>query len=396
MAILQLTSELSGPVGLTDRPLKICVATWAPFLGGAEIGAERVAIGLQNAGHDVFVIVGEKGPVLTRFERAGLRCLCSPILLTDKWNWLAYLKARNAVRRLLKEEMPDIVHSNDLQTHQMMSDAARPYRIPRVTYHKFPFGQTAIDWMNKFGAERHLFVSQGLMDEMCLQSPRLKASSCRVLNDGLQLPTATTAEQRRNARSSLGLPLEKTIVLLVGQIIERKGVAELIQAWAKLPKERRDQAELILLGDAPKDQVAFKSTMTDLANSLHVDVRFAGFHANVETWLQAADIKVLPSHSDPLPLAIMEAMAYGLPVIGSAVTGIPEMIAHEETGLLVPARDPSALAEALDRLIGDSALRSRFAEAGRRRCEEKFNVDLQVMQLVAEYRQLLSQQATKN
>jgi len=382
--------------GLIDSPergaagrLKVCVATWAPFLGGAEIGAERVGVGLQAAGHEVFVVVGQRGAVLERFQQAGLRCVYSPIYLTDKWHGWRYLRARNAMRRMLRHERPDVIHSNDLPTHQMMSDAARGLGIPRVTYHKFPFDGPAIDWMNKFGAERHLFVSRGLMDEMCAASPRLRASSCAVVHDGLALPSEPSAADRRAARAALALPLDKTIVLFVGQIIERKGVADLLQAWSQLPAEVRESAQLVLLGDAPADQVQYKQEMLALTARLGLPVSFPGFQADVPAWLTAADVMVLPSHADPLPLAIMEAMAYGLPVIAAAVTGIPEMVEHEQNGLLVPPRCPAELADALAVLLVHGERRRQYGAEGRQRCQERFNIQLQVPQLVEEYRRLL-------
>ena len=156
----------------TDSRLKICIATWAPFLSGAEIGAERVALGLQQEGHDVFVVVGKRGEVMERLSKAGLRCIYAPMTLTDKWRFWRYWRARAMLTRLFRREQPDIIHSNDLPTHQMVSEAALLAGVPRVTYHKFPFSGPALDWMNKFGAELHLFVSQALMDELCAQSQR--------------------------------------------------------------------------------------------------------------------------------------------------------------------------------------------------------------------------------
>src|SRR5437016_2682519 len=149
------------------RQLKICLTTLAPFIGGAEVAAERLAIGLKELGHDVCVIVGKRGEVMQRMQQAGLRCLLAPMYFTDKWHWWRYYQARRRLQRLLARERPDIVHSNDLPTHQIVSDASVRCHIPRVCHHRFPFPGAAIDWLNKFGAERHLFVSQALMEEMC-------------------------------------------------------------------------------------------------------------------------------------------------------------------------------------------------------------------------------------
>jgi glycosyltransferase involved in cell wall biosynthesis len=130
--------------------------------------------------------------------------------------------------------------------------------------------------------------------------------------------------------------------------------------------------------------------MEKLAEDLGCAARFVGFQKNVGEWLQASDIAVVPSHVEPLGNATLEAMSYCLPVIGSTAGGIPEMIANEETGLLVPPRSPQALKEAIKRLIADKETRVRLGNQGRRRCEEQFSLAAHVRSVVAEYDRVLS------
>src|SRR5262245_27314054 len=120
---------------LLKHKLKICLTTLAPFVGGAEVAAERLALGLREHGHEVFLDVGKQGEVMERMQQAGLRCICSPMHFTDKWHWWRYYEARKKLQQLLLREHPDIIHSNDLPTHQIVSDAARRLRVPRVCHH---------------------------------------------------------------------------------------------------------------------------------------------------------------------------------------------------------------------------------------------------------------------
>src|SRR5262249_53058781 len=151
---------LGKPRSRDGRPPKVCLATWAPFVGGAEVAAERLAVGLRDAGHEIFVIVGREGAVLDGMRDSGIRAIQLPMYFTDRWHWLRWYRAQKELYRLLRQERPHVLHSNDLPTHQMVSDAARRAGVPRVCHHRFPFDRAAIDWLNKFGAERHLFVSQ--------------------------------------------------------------------------------------------------------------------------------------------------------------------------------------------------------------------------------------------
>ena len=105
--------------------LKVCIASMAPFVGGAEVAAERLALGLKELGHEVLLVAGTQGAVRERWEKMGLRSLYSPMCFTDKWHWWRYFKSRNGLRRLLSQERPDVIHSNDLPTHQIVADAAR-------------------------------------------------------------------------------------------------------------------------------------------------------------------------------------------------------------------------------------------------------------------------------
>jgi glycosyltransferase involved in cell wall biosynthesis len=380
----------SDPTRGRGRRLKVCLASMAPFVGGAEVAAERLAVGLLGAGHDVLVVLGTRGPVQERMERAGLRCVHCPMYLTDKWHWLRYVRARNRLRRVLGRHRPDVIHNNDLPTHQIVSDAARGLGVPRICHHRFPYGGPAIDWLNKFGAERHLFVSRALMDELCRESGRLSDSPRAVVHDGLPLPPLPDGETRQRARARLGLPADRVVAAFTGQVIERKGVAELIRAWMLLPGDRRAAAELLIVGDDLQGRGAYSTTVQHLAAELGCPARFVGFQKDVGAWLAASDIAVVPSHVEPLGNATLEAMSYGLPVVGSAVGGIPEMIVHERTGLLVPPRSPGPLAGALARLIDDEATRRQYGVQGRRRCEERFSLQAHVRGVLDEYERVLA------
>lgn len=382
-------AEKASPPSLGRRPMRVCLASMAPFVGGAEVAAERLAIGLQEAGHDVVLFLGQSGAVQDRLEKAGLRCIVSPMYLTDKWHWWRYRRARQALRKWLCLERADVVHSNDLPTHQIVSDAAKELGIPRICHHRFPFPGKAIDWLNKFGAERHLFVSHALMDEMCCESTRLASSSRTVVYDGLFLPPAPTPAARIETRSRLGLPTDRVIVLFAGQIIERKGVGDLIQAWALLGASVRKRAELVIVGDDLASHGAYRKAMARLDDELGVRARFLGFQKNVGEWLLASDIAAVPSHLEPLGNATLEAMAYGLPVIGGHVGGIPEMILHGQTGLLIRPRDPAHIAEALNSLINSPSERSRLGAAARQRCEDYFSLRNHVHSMELEYGRII-------
>lgn len=366
--------------------MKVCLACWAPFYAGAEVAAKRLAEGLQSAGHDVLMVLGTDGETLEQMHSAGLRCEIVPLATTDKWRWWKYADARRQLASLFRREQPDIVHANDLPSSQMVGQAAKRLGIPRLCHHRFPFGATAINWLNKFGAERHVFISQALSTEMCGASNVLAKAPRAVVHDGIPLPSIPTTADRKLARKRLGFNSDKVLVLFAGQIVQHKGVADLINAWQLLSETFRRRVEILIIGEDLQKQGEYRRAMESLAKEIGCPARFLGFQRNMAEWQTAADIAVVPSHVEPLGLVVMEAMAHALPVVGSDVGGIPEMIVDGETGLLVSPRDPQSLAGALERLINSPEERRRLGEAGRRRCEMHFSIESHVKKMLEQYR----------
>ena len=369
--------------------MKIALTSWAPFYAGAEVAALRLAVGLRDAGHDVTCAIGTDGELLTRLRDAGIDAEFIATKFTDKWGWWSYRTSRHKLVKWLGRHRPDVVHSNDLPTHQMTSDAARAWPLPRVCHHRWIFERGAIDWFNKYGAERHLFVSRALMNDLCGQSPRLEAGPCEVVYDGLPLPKCPSEADRPAAKRELGLDPGQPLVLFAGQIIERKGVADTLHAWHELREKWSAAASLVIVGDDLEGKGAYRAKMEALAAELGLSARFVGFQKNVPTWLTAADIVLVPSHAEPLGNATLEAMAHARPVIGGDVGGIPEMVADGQTGLLVPPKSPRDLAAAIDRLLGDEPLRARLAAAARQRCERLFSLETHVAAVVRQYEAVL-------
>jgi glycosyltransferase involved in cell wall biosynthesis len=186
------------------------------------------------------------------------------------------------------------------------------------------------------------------------------------------------------------LPADRVLVIFAGQIIERKGVADLLNGWSMIPGQVRSRAELLIIGDDLESHGKYRVAMEELAGKLACGARFVGFQKNVGDWLLASDVAVVPSHVEPLGNATLEAMSYALPVLGSTAGGIPEMVVQDETGLLVPSRSPTELAAALGRLIANADLRRRLGREGRRRCEEVFSLQAHTGHVLEEYAQVLS------
>ena len=187
-------------------------------------------------------------------------------------------------------------------------------------------------------------------------------------------------------RSELGLPPGCPLAIFVGRLAEQKGVGDLVAALDLLQHVRPDLRTLIV-GDGPlrgrleADARAFRLLDDGRAT-------FLGHRADVPRLLAASDVLVLPSRYEGMPNVVLEAMRWGKPVVATAAPGTTEVVVDEATGLLVPLRDPVALARAIRRVVADPDLARRLGEAGRARVEAEFGVDRMVDRFAALYEEV--------
>lgn len=187
------------------------------------------------------------------------------------------------------------------------------------------------------------------------------AGRVSAVRNGVPLPPAATATSRSQARAALGLPADALVVACVGRLVPLKNhrllldqVQELAAAFPRL--------HVVLLGDGPEREALERQA---LSLGIAQRILFAGTRRDVSTLLPGIDVFALPSLTEGLSIALLEACAAGLPVVASAVGGNPEIVRHGQTGLLVPVDDGDALRAALLRILGDRPLRHALGLAAR-------------------------------
>jgi len=184
-------------------------------------------------------------------------------------------------------------------------------------------------------------------------------------------------------------PLKSRNSVIIGtacRLIEAKGVQDLIAAISML-KEEFPGVRLKVAGDGPHKDLLLRAVQEQ--NVLQ-EVEFVGWIDDLRPVLRTWDIFALPSYDEGLPVAILEAMSEGLPVVATNVGGIPELVEHERTGYLISPGDVKALWTALRRLVIDCQLRGQLGDRGRRRAETRFSVQQMVAEIESIYASLLS------
>ena len=270
--------------------------------------------------------------------------------------------------KLLRRERPHIVHVNSAKAAALGRVAAWLARVPIRVY-------TVHGWA--FLAERGLASAAYRWAERALR-PLTTVTVCVSENERRAGLAARACDERttvviRNGVDPVdadpaGAPPARPRLVMVGRLQAPKDPLTLVRALATV---RGRDFEALLVGEGP-ERVAVEEEVSRLG--IESAVRLLGERIDVAELLRSADIFVLSTRSEGLPLSILEAMGAGLPVVASNVGGVPELVIDGETGILVPPGDPHSLGEAIKRLLEDPPLLRRLGEAGRARVAEHFDL----------------------
>ncbi len=293
--------------------------------------------------------------------------------------------------RVVERRAPDIIQTHMIKSHFLVKLSGLGRRYPWVAFHH---GYTTTDLKmqvyNQFN--RWSLPSARRVVTVCgpfarqLAAAGVPAGRISVRHNSVARAEGPGAGQAGRIREQLGVAPAEQLVLAVGRFSREKGHADLVEAAGIL---RRDEPalsfKLVLVGDGPE-----RPCVESRARELGVggEVIFAGHTDDVRPYYAAADVLALPSHSEGSPNVLLEAMAAGLPVVATDVGGVSEIVADEESALLVAPREPRALASALGRMLSDRALSARLAETAAVRADE-FSPESYTRSLIEIYRGIL-------
>lgn len=366
------------------RVLHICKVTG---VAGAENHLLTLLTGLRGRGIDarLLLLVEPGNPVEAMIaaaasrgipaERSVIRADIDPVLLIQ-------------LARRLRALQPDIVHTHLFHADLHGIPAARLAGVKRIISsrhndnafrRRFPYRQ-----INRF-LWRLTTAGIGIsaaITRFAIEVEGASPAQMTTIPYGLDSAGAVDRAAARAAlRSELGLPPDTLLAGMVCRLIEQKGVPYALAAFARLAA-RFPAAHLVIAGEGPLRPV-LEAQARDLR--LAERVHFLGWRTDTAAIFAALDVFLMPSLWEGFGLVLLEAMAQGIPVIGSAVSAIPEVVANGETGLLCPPRDVDCLAAALGDLLADPGLRARLGAAGHTRLEERFTAERMVAQTAAVY-----------
>lgn len=378
-------------------PLRVAmiIQGYHPPVGGAERQLAALAPLLQARGVEVHVLT-RRYPGLLPFEIVrGVPVHRLPIPGPKA---VASLTFTLAALPLLGRLRPDIIHAHELLSPATTAALGKALLNVPVIVKVLRGGRMGdiTKIKNRPGATLRLALLRHSVDAFIAISREIDAELAEIgipperrpfIPNGVDTERFAPPgpETRHTRRAALGLP-DGPVALFAGRLVAEKRVDHLLDLWPGV-RAVHPEALLLVLGTGEEE--------ARLRRAAGAGVRFAGEVADVAPYLQAADLFLLPSASEGLSNALLEAMAAGLPAVATAVGGAPDLITHGENGWLVPPSDPEALRSAILALLGDPDRRARLGRRARERVECQYALPVVAGRLRALYDRLLPRETRR-
>lgn len=365
------------------------------------LGPQLVAF--REAGFDVIGVSGA-GDHVGALEVMGVKHI--PLEhATRSFTPLEDLRAFRELRRLFRSMGPDIVHTHNPKPGVYGRVAAKAAGVPSIVNTCHGLYALPTDPRHKRAAVYALErMAASCSDAELVQSAEDAETLLRIgvppakikrLGNGIDLhrfdPASVSPGRVAEIRRGLGIGSDEVVCGLVGRLVREKGYQEVFEVAAEL--SRTHPAVRFVVVGPREDTKTDAVPESDLARMRELGVCFLGRRDDIVELYSAMDLYVLASHREGFPRSAMEAAAMGLPVVATDIRGCREVVAHGETGLLVPPRDPASLTRAVVLLVEDAERRLSMGMRARARALESFDIDRVIELTLAVYRRLLDSRA---
>lgn len=375
-----------------NSKIKIAYIITSTGVGGAEKILYHTVTGLDYNQYSVSVCsLKEKGEIAKELEKKSIEV--HSLHMTSEERFLGWLTSTIALLKLfsyLRRLRPTIVHSFLFRANILARIAGYLTGVPIIISSIRVMGGEKeyfhfLERMTSFMVDRYVTVSES-MKRYIINKSKIPVGKISVIYNGVNTKSHDSL-QMQDVKLPFDIEAKDKILMTVGRLHRQKGHRYLFQAISKVQK-KIPEVKLLVIGEGEEE-----NNLKNLAESLDLtdQIIFAGLRFDVEKILSIAELFILPSLWEGMPNALLEAMAAGKPVVATDVGGIPELVVHGETGLLVSPEDSDALADAIIDLLQDRLKAKEMGEAGRVRVEENFNISETLVRTENLYRELLKE-----
>jgi glycosyltransferase involved in cell wall biosynthesis len=385
-------------------------------LSGAELSLLALVTGLDKSRFRPVIVLPEDGPLASAAAEHGIPVRLVPVagqLLGVSRGFAAAHPIRTAatlahavrpvreLRRIIDEEGAAVVHSNSIKAHVLAAAAVRGTSARLVWHVRNILGTGMVERTLLWGArrwpDRVVTISEAVRESVLRRNG--SGDNVVTIYNGIAVEAARSAGDTDALRRELGILPKAPLVCLIGQIARRKGQREFIEAAAVIVETHPD-ARFLIVGAVlfPQNEAAYEQEMLARVEQLGLgdNVILAGQRNDVPCILAASDVMVhAATEPEPFGRVLIEAMAAQKPVVATDTGAAGEIVVDLDgkgdapTGILVPPRDPDAIASAVLRLLDDEALSARLGGAGFERLGRHFTIESTVRQVQQLYSELL-------
>ena len=354
--------------------LRLLLIYYEPHASGQTTHVLSLARGLDRSRYQVTVVLPDRlRESVTAVRRLGVEVVPLP-LRKVLWPPSAIL----AVSRLIRERKADIVHIHSQEAGLAGRVVAWLCRAPAIVYtpQTIDIRRARLHWLYT-SSERMLarvtdvIVSVNERDRRRLIEFGISPHKVLTVPNGIDLARYERPPDAAALRADLGLDADRPLVMQVGRLSAQKDPLVFVDGAAQV-LDRCPDVQFALIGGGPMEEV-LAGRIQDLG--LGGRVHLLGWRDRAYRLLAAADLVTLTSRWEGMPYVLLEAMAWSRPVVATAINGIPEIVADGITGLLAPAANPAAWAEAVLQLLEDPSRAAAMGRRGRLRLEERFTVE---------------------
>lgn len=244
---------------------------------------------------------------------------------------------------------------------------------------------TWLDRWTNANVNRYVAVSKAIRNNLIKAG--ISESSVDLVTNGIAVDGSFSEEQRRSTRRKFGIPENASLCVCVGRLVWAKGYEDFVEAFTLVAKQIPNAHAVIVGGGVLHDDLTQRITRAGLENR----VKLLGECDVDTTWnvMKSSDIFALPSRSEGVPYALLEAAGFGLPILATRCGGIPEVLNDEVDALLVPVGDTAAISSGLIRLCEDRQLSQRLAVNAHARIEREYSLSTQIAAMRDAYRKAL-------
>jgi len=327
--------------------------------------------GLMERGHEVSLICANGSGIEAAARESGIRA--HPIRVLSDLDATIALRAYIIMRRV----KPDVVHLHSRRGAELFGGlAARLARVPVVVLSRRIVDPVKLGILGRLKyillPHKIVAISDGI--RKALIDGGVDAKKIELVHSAIAPSDYQTERNRAWFEAEFGVPEDVPVIGSIARLIDLKGHRYLFAAIPEILKEF-PTARFLLFGEGP-----LRSKLEGLMRDLGIEgaVTFAGFRTDIGRILPNLDLLVHPATREGLGVSLLQASSAGLPIIATAVGGIPEVVRDGSTGLLVPSEDVGAIVSSTLRLLRDRELARRLGENARRLAESEFSVDSMV------------------